>query len=128
MSSDEDAPVIPGDSQVQLVAWSPNRQEWRIAQSSGGIFVLSQMFDPNWHATVDGHPVNVQRVGPPSDDVLTGVKVTPGNHDIVLTYSPRSFTVGLTITVLSAVLLVGCVCAHGQKDAGAHAERLRDLW
>jgi hypothetical protein len=114
VSSDEDAPVVPGDARVQLLAWSPNRQEWRLSQSSGGVFVLSQMFDPNWHATVDGHPVNVQRVGPQSDDVLTGVKVAPGNHDIVLTYSPRSFTLGLTITLLSAVLLIA-LCLYTKR-------------
>ncbi|WP_067924431.1 YfhO family protein [Alicyclobacillus shizuokensis] len=86
------------------VGWSLNQQVWRVNAPSAGWFVLSQMFDPNWHATVDGRSASIKRV----DGVLTAVKVGSGRHLIVLTYRPlvwrpslASAAVGLLISGLS---------------------------
>ncbi|WP_067931861.1 YfhO family protein [Alicyclobacillus kakegawensis] len=86
------------------VKWGLNRQVWQVDAPSSGWFVLSQMFDPNWHATVDGRSASIKRV----DGVLTAVKVGPGRHRIVLTYRPlmwrpslASAAAGLLISGLS---------------------------
>lgn len=83
-----------------LQAWAPNQQAWQVQSADGGTFVLSQMYDPNWHALVDGKPVPVKEV----NQVLTGVQIPPGVHKITLVYRPQAFTWGLATSGLSFLL------------------------
>src|SRR5262249_56600952 len=66
---------------------------------SSGIVLVRNTFDENWHATVDGHPVPLQR----ADYFLQGIPVTAGHHTIVLTYRDDAIGQGL---IGSGVVLV----------------------
>jgi hypothetical protein len=98
------SPMLKLPGQTRLVQWSPNRQLWQTTSKSGGYFVLSQLYDPNWHVTVDGHVEQVQPLGVTFGKILTGVKLPPGKHRISFTYFPHAFAIGLDVFGLASLL------------------------
>ncbi len=71
-----------------------------------GMLVVSDAWAPGWQATVDGHSTPVQRV----DYVFRGVQLPAGNHRVVFSYHPTSFTIGWIISLLA---LLGLSIALG---------------
>lgn len=93
------APLLHSGT-ATLESWSPNKQSWQVNSPSGGTFVLSQMYDPNWRATIDGASASVT----PVDHVLTGVQVPSGTHKITLVYKPKAFTFGLATSAVGLII------------------------
>ncbi|MGA2037464.1 MAG: YfhO family protein, partial [Acidimicrobiales bacterium] len=65
--------------------------------------VLSDVYYPGWHATVDGHPVRIDRV----DYLLRGVPVPPGTHRVEFSYDPTSFRIGWLVSLMSVLTVTG---------------------
>lgn len=68
-----------------------------------GLIVLSDMWDSDWMAHLDGRLTRVIR----SDTTLRGVRVPAGTHTIQMSYQPASVRLGFQLCVLS-LLIVGC--------------------
>jgi hypothetical protein len=66
------------------------------------ILLVRNVFDPNWHATVDGRTVPVLR----TDYLLQGVAVPPGRHDVELTYDDPSIGYGVAGSAASIATLI----------------------
>jgi len=71
------------------------------------VLVFSDVYYPGWRATLDGQPVPIRR----ADYLFRAVEVPAGRSQIVLTYSPIHWWVGLglalvTLGVLAAWILV----------------------
>lgn len=66
----------------------------------GGLLVVTGRHGDGWHATVDGDAVETV----PVELLLLGVPVPTGTSNVELVYRPRSFTVGRTVTTVSAVV------------------------
>ncbi|WDL98207.1 YfhO family protein [Alicyclobacillus sp. ALC3] len=101
VTPDSRAPGLASKDRTKLVQWSPNQQVWDTSGATGGWFVLSQMYDPNWTATVNGRPAQVAMIG----GFLTGVRVPAGNHQITLHYRPQALVYGMWLTLIAAVVL-----------------------
>lgn len=97
-------PYPPMRTDAELVHTSLTHSVWRLHSSGPSWFILSQTFDPGWHASIDGHPVRPSLV----DDGLTGVKLpaTPGVHTITFDYRPISFYVGLALGAMGGILMI----------------------
>lgn len=57
---------------------------------------LGVSFDPGWHATLDGQPVEIHH----AQLAFMAIKVPQGDHELKLHYRPAYFRLGLGITVL----------------------------
>ncbi len=85
-------------SEARVVEWTPSRV---VVEAQGpGLLVLSEMYDPDWRAAVDGQEAEIVRV----EGVLRGVYLEEGHHRIAFAYWPSGLTVGIAITG------VGWVC------------------
>lgn len=116
VTPDSRAPGLQSKDTTRLVKWSPNEQVWRVSGTTAGWFVLSQMYDPNWTAIVNGRPVSVSQLG----NVLTGVPVPAGANTITLRYQPKSFRNGLWLTLFAIVaelVLVGASIKASRRRA-----------
>jgi hypothetical protein len=71
--------------------------------SGGGLLVFSEVDYPGWRATVDGRSVPLVR----ADYVLRAVCVPAGEHRVALVYDPPLFKIGLAVTGVTLVLIVG---------------------
>jgi uncharacterized membrane protein YfhO len=84
--------------------------------------VLSDVYYPGWHATVDGRPVRIDRV----DYLLRGVPVPAGNHRVEFSYDPASFRIGwfvslVVILILAAMTVFGVRRRRLARFAHSHA-------
>jgi hypothetical protein len=68
-----------------------------------GLLILGDAFYPGWKAFVDGKESPIYRV----NYVMRGVFLPPGHHEVEFRYDPVSFKLGVSISLTSAVLLIG---------------------
>lgn len=72
------------------------------ARQPAWLFIADANY-PGWRASIDDHPVPVY-----SAQVLgKAVPVPAGQHRVKVAYEPLSFTIGLSLTVLTVVVILG---------------------
>ena len=93
--------------QVELTAYEPNKLTYQVSSTNGGVLVFSDIYYPDWTATVDGEEVPVGRV----NYVLRAIRLTPGSHQVVMSFFPKSITTTETLAYLAlavmALLIIG---------------------
>lgn len=95
--------ATPQDSTsvVKLTAYAPNQLTYEVKSATGGVMVFSEIYYPEWTATVDGKPVEIGR----ADYVLRALKVDKGQHQVVLTFDPKSVKQTETVAYAAYVVL-----------------------
>lgn len=96
--------ATPQDSTsvVKLTAYAPNQLTYEVKSATGGVMVFSEIYYPEWTATVDGKPVEIGR----ADYVLRALKVDKGQHQVVLTFDPQSVKQTETVAYAAYVVLL----------------------
>ncbi len=92
----------------------------RASLPASGLLVLADSYFPGWHVYVDGREEKIARV----NLFFRGVILSAGEHVVDFDYAPRSFAVGLAIslTTVGGVVL-GSVIA-GRRRARGHAAQV----
>jgi hypothetical protein len=104
----EEGPPLASSTTFQeasVVHYSPNRIEVDVNLDAPGFLVLSEAWYPGWQAVVNDEPVRLYR----TDNLLRGVYLERGMHQVVFTYRPLSVRVGGTVSGLSGLALAGCL-------------------
>jgi len=83
----------------------------------GGLLLVRETYDPNWHATVDGRPAAIH----PADGAFQAVAVPAGAHTVSFTYSDPWIGRGLMVSLASLLVLGAGVLATGR--GWRHASR-----
>lgn len=87
---------------IALTAYAPDRLTYRSRSASGGVAVFSEIYFPwGWTATVDGVPTPLARV----DYVLRAMRLPAGEHEVVMTFDPRSIHVTDGVATASVALI-----------------------
>ena len=89
-------------AKATLTAYEPNHLTYDVNSKNGGVVVFSEVYYPEWTATIDGKPANVGRV----NYVLRAVNVEPGSHKVVLDFHPKSVTITETISYIASTILL----------------------
>lgn len=100
---------------VTLKAYQPNELTYEVRTGKGGVVVFSEIYYPGWTATVDGQEQELGRV----NYVLRALKVAPGQHQVVLTFKPKSIARTETIAYCAMgvllLLIVALAAGHVRK-------------
>ena len=97
-----EAKVQDSTSIVRLTAYEPNQLTYDVRSATGGIVVFSEIFYPEWTATVDGKAAELGRV----NYVLRALQVDKGHHTVMLTFDPKSVKQTETVAYLSYGVLL----------------------
>lgn len=106
--------AVPQDevSVVTMKSYAPNHLVYNVKSDKGGVVVFSEIFYPEWTATVDGKEVELGRV----NYILRALNVKPGNHEVVLDFHPKSIdateniayaTYGVILLLIIAAAFIG---------------------
>ena len=68
---------------------------------AAGLLVLSEIYDPGWHAFIDGTRAALDV----ADHALRAVPIPAGEHTVELRYEPRSLRVGIIISLAALIAL-----------------------
>ncbi|MDO8658759.1 MAG: YfhO family protein, partial [Candidatus Levybacteria bacterium] len=66
------------------------------------ILVLADQFDEGWKATIDNKDSKIS----PANLIFRAVKIPAGKHEVIFSYYPSSFDLGLKISSISIILLI----------------------
>ena len=117
----EAAPAsLPGSEgdRVQLLSYAPNELRYRYKAGSERILVFSEIYHPDWVATLDGQPLPLLR----ADWVLRAAVVPAGEHDIVMRFQPAAYETGRAVSratsvpLLLIVLVAAAACIWLRKE------------
>lgn len=91
-------PVAPPDTaplwRAHITSYEINSTLLTVETSHRGVLVLSEIFYPGWHATIDGSDTEIYRV----DYNLRGIIVPAGLHTVAFRFAPESFARGSLLT------------------------------
>ncbi len=91
-----------GASSCQLAAYASEFVAVETDLQQDGYLVLTDAYYPGWTATIDGQPAEIER----ADLMFRAVKVPAGQHRVEMRYQPSSFSIGLAISIGTAVILM----------------------
>ena len=86
---------------AKIVRYENERVTIAASADSEAILVLADSHYPGWKAFVDGRQEVIRR----ANLFFRAVPLPPGNHTVEFRYEPRSFTIGLVISVVTLVAL-----------------------
>ena len=82
-------------STMEVTSFENTRVEGIINCAEAGLMYTSIPQDGNWTVTVDGQPAEITLVG----NVMIGVKLSEGQHNVVFSYHNRAFSLGWKISL-----------------------------
>ncbi len=93
-------------SAVELLSYEPNELKYSVKSEHGGVVVFSEVYYPGWTATIDGNKAEVARV----DYILRALRVSGGDHEVVLTFKPASIKATEAVAYAAYVVLLLAIC------------------
>ena len=90
------------DEQVEIDKFTDCKISGKVSAQKDGVLFLSIPYEKGWKVYIDGERVETFKVL----QAMLGVKVCSGEHNIRIEYTPEGFTLGVTITFLSAALFI----------------------
>jgi uncharacterized membrane protein YfhO len=100
-----------GRGTARVTAYTPDALSVHTTTDGDAWLVLSDTYYPGWTATVDGQPTQVMR----GDVLFRVVPIPGGEHDVVLRFAPASVTIGLLISLVCLVLVLGGLVLAGRS-------------
>lgn len=87
---------------VTLISYQPNKLAYKTASQNDGVIVFSEIYYPEWTATIDGQPADIARV----NYILRGLYVPKGEHTIKFTFEPKSIKYTEAASYIAFCLLI----------------------
>ena len=81
---------------------TPTHASLDVDLATAGMVVVSDLWDPGWHAQLDGSECPIYRV----DTALRGFRVPAGHHRIMLRYRPDSIRIGVEAALIGGFFLI----------------------
>jgi Bacterial membrane protein YfhO len=89
--------------------------ELQVNAKRPGYVVLADTYYPGWKATVDNHEVPIH----PANVAFRAVKVPAGRHVVRFDYRPASVRIGLIVSVLALLAIVGVlILSRSRRGSG----------
>ena len=101
----------PGDvaqAATEITRYEPNHVTIEVATLSNGWLFLSDTYDSDWKAYVDGDETEIYR----ANYAFRAVYLEPGQHVVDFVYAPGAFKVGYMISLLALLSMPVMLVAH----------------
>ncbi|MDD5231067.1 MAG: hypothetical protein PHC43_07025, partial [Candidatus Marinimicrobia bacterium] len=87
---------------VRITEYTPNRVNLWVETEKPAFLVLGDAYYPKgWAARIAGVETPIFQV----NHVLRGIQVTPGNHEVVFEFKPRSYLIASRISSITNTLI-----------------------
>ena len=85
---------VDSTASIELTHFDNRRVAYKTQNTNAGLAVFSEVYYPDWEATLDGEPIDIKRV----NYVLRALEIPAGEHEIEFEFKPESYFVGAPIT------------------------------
>lgn len=102
-----------GKGQASIVSYSPNMVKVETKTENPEILLLADQFDEGWKAKIDGEQTPIS----PANYIFRAVKIPAGTHEVIFSYYPKSFDIGLKISLvaLGSITLLSFLAIRKKK-------------
>ena len=109
-----------GSDVIEMTSYAPNELKYSYSSAVGGRAVFSEVYYPEgWTLkTEDGSELEIEVY----DGILRSAVLPAGSHELTMTFSPRSYSVGegvsraCSITIILLVILAAAAAAMDRKS------------
>lgn len=108
-----------GTSMAVIKSYEPNHLTYEVNSDKGGVLVFSEIYYPEWTATVDGQKAELGRV----NYILRALSVKPGKHEVVLDFHPASIRTTETLAYCSYGILALLIAAGAVMERRKNKEK-----
>jgi hypothetical protein len=110
----------PASGEATFTHYEPDRIRLDVRSEAPGILVLSETYDPNWNAYIDGAPAPLLV----ANHALRAVPLPTGEHQVELRYESLSLKLGIMIsaTTYAALATLGLVALWRRRWHGHGAD------
>ncbi len=91
-----------GKGEVRLTDYFTTEATYETDSEEGGLVVFSEVYYPEWTATIDGEPADIGR----ADYVLRALNVPAGKHTVRFTFDPASVHTTETIAYIALAIFL----------------------
>jgi hypothetical protein len=102
------------DETVRFTRYEPRLVELEAKLNRPGLVVLADAFYPGWTLEIDDRPAEVLRV----NRMMRGAAVPSGTHRLAYRYRPLSFRLGLGLSGVGLVALLGGIAWARRQGEG----------
>jgi len=89
-------------AKVEIKVYTPNKIVINTSANENMLLFISDNYYPGWKVSVDGESGKIYR----ADYSFRAVPVMKGDHEIIFSYYPKYFDLGLKISLISLILSV----------------------
>ncbi len=100
-----DAGSVPDNANIRLtrIKEVPGEHVLRVNAASSGFLVVNEPSYPGWHAYIGTREVPLYHV----NYLFQGIELPAGSYTVKIVYAPRMFSVGLILSLVTSVLVIG---------------------
>lgn len=95
LSDDVSIGKVSGKGNIKIISYTPNKVILNTETSTDELLVLADQYEEGWQVKIDGIDTKISR----ANLIFRAVKVPAGTHEIKFSYWPKSFDVGLKISL-----------------------------
>ena len=113
----------PGATGTPVTVTYPDPSTWKIVlRATAPEELLLRLTDvPGWRATLDGHPLALQRFA----GIMLEARIPAGSHTLEVQYWPRSFSLGIVLAAVSvSALAAASIVGWRRRRSGTAAGSL----
>jgi hypothetical protein len=109
----------PGQATIEAQRYDANEVAFAVSTDRPAYFFLSDVYHPDWTATVDGRPATLEV----ANYAFRAVYLEPGQHVVAMRFEPSGWTAGLlaTGTAIAALLALAAVLILRSRRARSFA-------
>lgn len=94
---------VSGEGTAEITKYSSNLIKIKTNTKEQEVLVLADKFEEGWKAKIDDKETKISR----ANLIFRAVLVPPGIHEIAYYYWPLSFDIGIKVTTLSFIIILG---------------------
>jgi len=104
---------ISQEAEANIISYEPNEVKIKVKNETPAFLVLTDTYYPGWRAYVDGEETTIYR----TNGLVRSVLVPGGDHTVTFSYLPKSFLMGVAISLITTGLLLGLILYSRRKKA-----------
>jgi hypothetical protein len=96
---------------VEVVSAKPHRRLLRTSSDRAAVLRISELYRPDWKATVDGEAATIHRC----DLVFQAVLLPAGKHEVELLYRPRAPLLPVQLLAMAVLAVATVTAVRGRR-------------
>lgn len=98
-------PQYDSSATIALKSYTPDKLEYEYSANGDQLAVFSEIYYPmekGWKMTIDGQPAQFVK----ANYILRAAKLPSGKHNVIMTFEPKSYYTGETVSMIASGLLL----------------------